>query len=117
MADKNSPSLLTLSVELIFRILDNLHESTILFSMHNVCAQLNTTTDAYHRYQAFTTLGLTNNHIGADGAQRVAETLRNNTTITTLKLGGNQLGDKGAQYLAYALRNNTVTFIFFSFLR
>ncbi|CAF1022413.1 unnamed protein product, partial [Rotaria socialis] len=51
MDNKTSPSLLTLSVELIFRILDNLHESTILFSMRNVCAQLNTTTDAYRRYQ------------------------------------------------------------------
>jgi len=43
--------LLTLPIELIYRILDNLDELTILLSMRNVCTRLNAITDTYHRYQ------------------------------------------------------------------
>ena len=51
MVDKIRPSLLTLPVELVYRILDNLHEKAILLSVRNVCTRLNLITDTYHRYQ------------------------------------------------------------------
>ncbi len=44
-------SLLTLPVELVYRILDNLSEEAIFLSMRNVCARLNTIIDTYRRYQ------------------------------------------------------------------
>ncbi len=47
------PSLHTLPVELVYRILDNLDELTILLSCRNVCERLNAITDTYYRYQVF----------------------------------------------------------------
>jgi hypothetical protein len=44
-------SLHTIPVELVYRILDNLEELTILLSLRNVCTRLNAITDTYHRYQ------------------------------------------------------------------
>ncbi len=51
MSDKIKFSLHTLPVELVYRILDHLHEITILCSMRNVCTRINAITDSYHRYQ------------------------------------------------------------------
>jgi len=51
MSDKFIPSLLTLPVELVYRILDNLDQLTILLSVRDVCIRLNTITDTYHRYK------------------------------------------------------------------
>ncbi len=51
MATNVTLSLPTLPVELIYRILDNLDVSTILFSLRNVCIQLNIITDTYHPYK------------------------------------------------------------------
>jgi hypothetical protein len=53
MSDKINLSLHTLQVELVYRILDNLHVLTILCSMRNVCTRINAITDSYHRYQVF----------------------------------------------------------------
>ena len=44
-------SLVAISVELVYRILDHLDELTILYSVRNVCQRLNAITDAYNRYQ------------------------------------------------------------------
>jgi hypothetical protein len=44
-------SLLTLPVELVYQILDNIDELTILCSARNVCTRLNLIIDSYHRYQ------------------------------------------------------------------
>jgi hypothetical protein len=44
-------SLLTLPIELVYRILDELDQLTILLSLRNVCMRLNTITDTYYRYQ------------------------------------------------------------------
>jgi hypothetical protein len=44
-------SLLTLPVELVYRILDNLDNKTIFLSFINVCTRLNTIINTYHRYQ------------------------------------------------------------------
>ena len=51
MADKVTLSLLTLPIELVYRILDNLDELTILISARNVCTRLNLIIDTYHRYK------------------------------------------------------------------
>ena len=51
ISTKMPPSLHTLPVELVYRILDNLDDITIVLSCRNVCVRLNAITDAYHRYQ------------------------------------------------------------------
>ncbi len=51
MSKKITPYFLILPIELVYRILDNLDELTILLSMRNVCTRLNAITDTYHRYQ------------------------------------------------------------------
>lgn len=45
------PSLQTLSVELVYRILDKLDEIDLIYSISNVSARLNMIMDTYHRYQ------------------------------------------------------------------
>lgn len=51
MSDKIILTLHTLPIELIYRILDNLTDFTILYSMRNVCQRMNAIVDSYHRYQ------------------------------------------------------------------
>jgi hypothetical protein len=51
MSIKMASFLLKLPVELVYRILDKLDEKTIFLSMRNVCTQLNTIIDTYHRYR------------------------------------------------------------------
>lgn len=43
--------LLTLPIEFIYHILDNLDELTILLSCRDVCLRLNIIIDSYYRYQ------------------------------------------------------------------
>ncbi|CAF1331533.1 unnamed protein product [Adineta steineri] len=49
---------------------------------------------------------LEDNAIGDEGAQFLAEALRNKTTLASLQLTNNQIGAKGAQYLSSILQNN-----------
>ncbi|CAM4831650.1 unnamed protein product, partial [Rotaria magnacalcarata] len=42
---------LTLPVEIVYRILDNLDNLTLLCATRNVCQRLNMITETYHRYQ------------------------------------------------------------------
>ncbi|CAF2223523.1 unnamed protein product [Rotaria magnacalcarata] len=107
LVDQSSSPFMTLPVELVYQILDNLDEFTILCSARNVSVRLNTITDAYHRYQTLTTFNLSSSQIGNNGAQCLANALRNNTTLTKLDLWENLIGEKGAQHLADALRINT----------
>jgi hypothetical protein len=51
MSDKVTPSLITLPIELVYRILDNLNGLTILFSVRNVCTRLNAIIDTYNERQ------------------------------------------------------------------
>lgn len=51
MSDKIIPSLHTLPVEFVYKILDELDDFTILCSMQNVCKRLNEIVHTYHRYQ------------------------------------------------------------------
>jgi hypothetical protein len=51
MSNQAPASLRSLPVELVYRILDNLDELTILFTVRNVCTQLRQIIDTYHPYQ------------------------------------------------------------------
>ena len=51
MPGNNIASLVTLPVELIYRILDHLAPKDIFLSVRNVCERLNSITDVYHPYQ------------------------------------------------------------------
>ena len=51
MSDKFIPSLHTLPVELVYRILDHLNDFSMLCSVRNVCTRINTIVDSYYRYQ------------------------------------------------------------------
>ena len=51
MCDNIKPSFITLPVELIYRILDQLDEFAILSSVCNVCERLNSILDTYNRYK------------------------------------------------------------------
>ena len=54
-----------------------------------------------------TTLVLTSNNIGDDGATALAEALKSNTALATLYLYFNNIGVTGAIALAEVLKNNT----------
>ncbi len=51
MSDKIIPSLQTLPVEIVYRILDHMDNFTMICSMINVCTRVNRIMDTYHRYQ------------------------------------------------------------------
>ncbi len=51
ITDKIIPSFQTLPVELVYRILDQMDDFTMLYSMRDVCGRINRIVDTYHRYQ------------------------------------------------------------------
>ncbi|CAF4694354.1 unnamed protein product, partial [Rotaria sp. Silwood2] len=51
MCDKIPATLLTIPVDIVYRILGKLSDLTIIISVRNVCERLDIITDAYHRYQ------------------------------------------------------------------
>ncbi|CAF1321440.1 unnamed protein product, partial [Rotaria sp. Silwood1] len=51
MANKVPSSFLGLPVEIVYRILDNLNEFTLVCSVRDVCTRLNMITDTYPRSQ------------------------------------------------------------------
>jgi hypothetical protein len=51
MSDKIMAPFLTLPVELVYRIFDQMNDWTILCFMQNVCTRIDTILDTYHRYQ------------------------------------------------------------------
>lgn len=55
---KLTASLQTLPVELVYRILDELDDSTLLRSCYHVCTKLNNIIDTYRRYQVNITLSM-----------------------------------------------------------
>ncbi|CAF3993437.1 unnamed protein product [Rotaria magnacalcarata] len=62
--------------------------------------------NALNTKKILTTLNLSVNNIGDEGARHIANALSNNKTLTTLDLHKNQIGAKGAQRVANALDNN-----------
>lgn len=44
-------SLHTLPIELVYRVLDNLDDFSLLCSLRNVCTRINAIVDSYSRYQ------------------------------------------------------------------
>ena len=63
--------------------------------------------EALREKAKLSTLVLNRSSIGEAGAQVLAGALRENATLTTMNLGANSIGDAGAQALAGALRVNT----------
>ncbi|CAF1020458.1 unnamed protein product [Adineta steineri] len=106
MTEKVHSSLLTLPVEIVYRILDNLDEFTILCSVRDVCHRFNLITDTYNRYQLFTTLDLSNYQLQDQDIQCLVKTLPNNTTLTTINIGSNTNQDGLIVKLINALKNN-----------
>ena len=51
MSDSTDPSLLTLPIESVYRILEHLHPVDIILSVRAVCSRLNAITDSYQPYQ------------------------------------------------------------------
>ncbi|CAF1483998.1 unnamed protein product, partial [Rotaria sordida] len=107
MTSKGSPSLITLPVENVYRILDHLDELTIFLSLRNVCMRLNTVVDTYGRYQTLDTLKLSYGQLPHKIVQHLADILLTNKTLITLNLATNDIGNKGVQSLANALQYNT----------
>ena len=58
MSHHSTPSLLTLPIEPVCRILDHLDPVDILLSVRNVCSRLDAITDTYHPYTVNTTIVL-----------------------------------------------------------
>lgn len=51
MPDKINGSFVTLSIELVYRILDKLDKVTLLCSVRNVCTRLNAIIETYDRFK------------------------------------------------------------------
>ena len=51
MSDIITHSILTLPIELVYRILDHLDNFDVLCSIRGVCERIDTIVDTYHRYQ------------------------------------------------------------------
>ena len=51
MSFSSNPSLLTLPIELVYRVLDHLNPSDILLSVRDVCTRLDAISDTYYPYQ------------------------------------------------------------------
>src|SRR3989338_6644607 len=60
-----------------------------------------------HNVATLTSLNLSSNQLGDEGAGRLAEALAFNSTLTNLNLKSNNVGDKGASRLAEALATNS----------
>ncbi|UJR18053.1 hypothetical protein I4U23_004954 [Adineta vaga] len=76
----------TLPIELVYRILDNLDQLTILLSMRDVCTRLNSIIDTYFQYKTSTELNLQHKKISCAKLMQLATALQTNTTLTTLHL-------------------------------
>jgi hypothetical protein len=59
MSGRSTLSLITLPVEIVYRILDNLDGLAILLSVRDVCTRLNAITDTYQPYQVISIFILT----------------------------------------------------------
>jgi hypothetical protein len=80
-----------------------------LIMNHNnlTCAQGGILIEACKTNKSITSLNLTANNIGDDGAEALASVIMLNTQLNELYLGYNNITDKGAQGLRKALENNT----------
>ncbi|CAF1278696.1 unnamed protein product [Rotaria sordida] len=107
ISEQISASILSLPTELVYLILDNLDDFTILCSIRNVCTRLNQIIDTYPRYQTLTILKFRSKHIGALEAQHLANAIRNNYVLTTLDVNYDSIEDNGTDHIADVLRNNT----------
>lgn len=104
MSDEVIPYLETLTVELIYRILDNLSELTILCSMRNVSTRINAIVDNYHRYQVNLSLARKSyaRHLFKVCLYYLIQTL------TKLDSAWQTISEEEIKNLAHVLQHNTV---------
>ncbi|CAF0792850.1 unnamed protein product [Adineta steineri] len=100
-------SLHMLPTEIVHCIIDKLCEEDIVLSLYNVCKRFNIIIDVYPRYQTITSLSISNNQIGSEGAQHLAKILEKNTTLISIYISNEKIGAEGTIYLAKALEKNT----------
>ncbi|CAF1433580.1 unnamed protein product, partial [Adineta steineri] len=105
---KNSLTLLTLLVELVYRILDHLDIPIILLSAYGVCTRLNTIIDTYPRYKVCTKLTLRYKNIVDENLKYLANSLKMNTSFKELDFANNKIGDNGVKYLTDALQADMI---------
>ncbi|CAF0895642.1 unnamed protein product [Adineta steineri] len=60
-----------------------------------------------HNQTTVTSLNISNNSIGPEGAKCFANTLRNTKTLNELIMSNNRIGNTGAEHLSDALKENT----------
>ena len=58
-------------------------------------------------FLVLTSMGLSHNRIGDEGAQAIADMLRNNSSLEKLSLSANDITDEGGEPLIAALTQNT----------
>ncbi|CAF1365286.1 unnamed protein product [Rotaria sordida] len=111
MSTEVTPPLLTLPVEIVYRILDHLQPLTIFLSCRNHFngPKLQRLCYALQNNTTITDLDLPENEIDFHGAQYLAVVLLRNHTLTSLNLNCNNIGLHGLQNLANALHSNQVT--------
>ena len=95
------PSLQTLPIELVCRILDHLDLYDILLSVRNVCSRLNAITDIYHPYAVNAAVDSTREFLDSHFTSNLQ-------TLTSLNLGWVYIGEEGAKRLGAALNENRV---------
>ena len=54
-----------------------------------------------------TSINLSDNSIGNEGARAIAQSLEKNCTLTSINLSDNSIGNEGAKAIAQALKTNT----------
>ncbi|XP_044177994.1 NLR family CARD domain-containing protein 3-like isoform X2 [Acropora millepora] len=86
------------SLDLVELDLPDLYYVRVLLSPLYLALRVNT---------SLTSLDLSQNSIGVEGASSLSQTLRVNTSLTSLCLYWNSIGDDGASSLSEALRVNT----------
>ncbi|UJR11783.1 hypothetical protein I4U23_015963 [Adineta vaga] len=107
MSNRPKANLHTLPVELVYCILDHQDTFTIIFSMRNICHQLNLILNSYLQHQTFTILDFSRKRIGNAKARQLADTLRTITTIINMNLSNTGIEAEGIKYITNALQNNT----------
>ena len=86
----------------------NTSVTSVSLSYNSIGAEgANSLSQALRVNTSLTSLNLSNNSISAEGANSLSQALRVNTSLTSLNLSQNSIGDEGDNFLSQALRVNT----------
>ncbi|CAF3885400.1 unnamed protein product [Adineta steineri] len=106
MVDHKTPSLITLPIELTYRIMDNLDAEALCCSFRDVSTRTNAIMDTYEPYKRMSKLKFCFRGIRTNEVEPLVAALKASSTLTELKLDYNKISDQGAQYFADALKVN-----------